>query len=320
MSDSAPPSPARKSRWWIWLLLGLLSLGAIVAGWQWFFPSKPEPPTLDVQLEGEPALLKVTGNGADRPGTAYLFGTVHVLPKDVQWRSPALTAAMAASDRLVIEVTGLEDTSKTAKIFARLGLSRKLPPVRKRVEPDLRDEFDELLDLGSVPEFALNQMESWSAALTLGASQAQALGLDPELGVEKKLIADFKGRPIVGLETIEKQLGYFDRLPEKQQRTMLNRVVADADKAKQSFEELFNAWIAGDDEALGKLADDSFLTEPQLREQLLVARNRDWTDQIEAMLGDRETLFIAVGAAHLAGADSVQTMLEKRGFKIERVQ
>lgn len=37
--------------------------------------------------------------------TVYLFGIVHLLPNDTNWRDPALDRALAASDSLVIELT-----------------------------------------------------------------------------------------------------------------------------------------------------------------------------------------------------------------------
>ena len=49
---------------------------------------------------------------------------------------------------------------------------------------------------------------------------------------------------------------------------------------------------------------------------LLVRRNANWAGQIETLLKGSGTAFIVVGAAHLAGADSVQSMLEARGVDV----
>jgi hypothetical protein len=55
---------------------------------------------------------------------------------------------------------------------------------------------------------------------------------------------------------------------------------------------------------------------PALYEALLVRRNTDWANQIQTMMEGSGTIFIAVGAAHLAGEDSVQEILEDRGLTV----
>ncbi|WP_422343641.1 TraB/GumN family protein [Parasphingorhabdus sp.] len=282
----------------------------------------PEPPPLDTIAEGKPALWKVTGSKPEQKGSAFLFGTIHILPKGVNWRTPALEEAIASSDRLVIEVLGLEDTENAARIFSRLAISPNQPEIEMRIKPSLRDDLDAVIDKSSIPEFALNRMESWAAALSLASAQTNALGLDSSEGVEKKLVAQYEGlkKPVEGLETIEQQLGYFDTLPETQQRDMLASVVEEAADAKSSFEKLFNAWISGDTETIVDLSEGGILEDPKTREKLLVARNQDWTEQLDKKLQSPGISFVAVGAAHLVGPDAVQAMLEKRGYKIEKIQ
>ncbi|QJB68400.1 TraB/GumN family protein [Parasphingorhabdus halotolerans] len=282
----------------------------------------PGPPALDTVKQGHPGLWKVTGTKPEQQGTAYMFGTIHLLPKDVQWHSPALEAAITESDRLIIEVLGLEDTKAAAKIFSKLAISTDQPSVDTRIAPSLRDELDGLMRKIAIPAMALNRMETWAVALSLASAQTNNLGLSSGEGVEKKLSAQFRQskKPIQGLETIAQQLGYFDQLPEAQQRQMLASVVKESGETKESFEELFNAWISGDTDKIVELSDGGILDDPQLRETLLTARNRDWANQLEKQLQGAGTSFVAVGAAHLAGSDAVQTMLEKRGFKVEKIQ
>lgn len=277
---------------------------------------------LDTVKEGKPALWKVTGSKPDQLGTAYMFGTIHLLPKNVQWRTALLEKAIEESDNLTIEVLGLEDTQAAAKIFSKLAISTEQPVVEERIRPSLRDELDVIIDKADIPEFALNRMETWAAALSLATAQTTNLGLSSSEGVDKKLAAQFRDleKPIKGLETIEQQLGYFDQLPEELQREMLTTVVEEAANSKSAFEELFNAWITGDEAALTRLSAGGLLEEPQIKEQLLVTRNQNWANQLDQILKEPGTSFIAVGAAHLVGPDSVQSMLETRGYKIVKIQ
>ena len=284
--------------------------------------SAAEPVQLDTVREGKPAFWKVTGGKAEQKGTAYMFGTIHLLPRDVKWRSAKLESAIAESDGLIIEVLGLEDTDNSAKIFAKLAVSPDLPSIEDRVKPSLRDELDEMVDKAGLPEFALNRMESWAVALSLASAQTNGLGLSSKEGVENRLSAQFEGmkKPIEALETIEQQLGYFDQLPENQQREMLTNVVEESGKSKEAFEELFNAWITGDSDKLVELSDGGLLENPEMREKILVARNRDWAEQLDRKLQKPGISFVAVGAAHLVGPDAVQAMLEERGYKVEKIQ
>ncbi|WP_339824607.1 TraB/GumN family protein [uncultured Parasphingorhabdus sp.] len=282
----------------------------------------PDPVALNTVKTGTPALWKVSGTKPEQKGVAYMFGTIHILPDDVQWRTPALETAIADSDTLVIEVLGLEDTRNAAKIFSRLAVSPGQEKLDARIKPSLRDDLDRIIDSANIPERALNRMETWAAALSLASAQTKSLGLNSSGGVEKKLSAQFEkaGKPIEALETIELQLGYFDKLPEEQQRQMLTSVVEDSSDAQQAFEKLFNAWMTGNVEEIVTLSDAGILTDPKTREYLLVARNLNWAEQLDKRLQKPGTSMIAVGAAHLVGPDAVQATLAKRGYKIEKIQ
>lgn len=282
----------------------------------------PEPVTMNTVKTGTPALWKVTGTKPEQVGVAYMFGTIHILPDDVQWRTPALEAAIDDSDHLVIEVLGLDAPQSAAKIFSRLAVSPGQEKLDARIKPSLRDDLDRIIDKSNISERTLNRMETWAAALSLASAQTRGLGLTSSSSVEKKLTAQFKesGKPIEALETIELQLGYFDKLPEAQQRQMLTSVVEDSADAQQAFEKLFNAWITGNIEEIVTLSDAGILTDPKTRQYLLVARNLNWAEQLDKRLQKPGTSLVAVGAAHLVGPDAVQATLAKRGYKIEKIQ
>lgn len=282
----------------------------------------PDPVTLNTVKTGAPALWKVTGTQPGQVGTAYMFGTIHILPDDVQWRTPALEDAIADSDRLVIEVLGLDDPQNAAKIFSGLAVSPGQEELGARVKPSLRDDLDRIIDASDLPERSLNRMETWAVALSLASAQTKGLGLSSSGGVEKKLAAQFEkaGKPIEALETIEQQLGYFDQLPEAQQRQMLTSVIEESGDSRQAFEQLFNSWITGDIDQIVTLTDTGILSDAKTREYLLIARNRDWAEQLDKRLQRPGTAVIAVGAAHLAGPDAVQATLAKRGYKVEKIQ
>lgn len=299
------------------IFLGLLISACIVA-----CSSGPEPVTLQTVKEGKPSLWKVTNTDPELSGSAYLFGTIHILPNNVKWKSLELEKAISKSDRLIIEVLGLDDKQNAAKIFAKLAFSDDQDDIELRVMPSLRDDLELAIDKANISDSLLNGMETWAAALSLASAQTKDLGLQSGLGVEKKLTAQYRKmkKPIESLETIEQQLSYFDTLPEAQQRQMLTIIVEESGDTKQAFEELFNAWITGDIAKLTELTDEGILKDPKIRENLLLARNRDWAEQLDKKLTKPGVSMVAVGAGHLIGPDALQVMLEKRGYKIEKIQ
>src|SRR3546814_8969789 len=87
---------------------------------------------------------------------------------------------------------------------------------------------------------------------------------------------------------------------------------------KEQFQQLIAAWARGDVTALEELADDELKANPNVRKVLLTSRNARWADWIAKRMDTPGTVFVAVGAGHLAGDDSVQHMLGLKKLDVER--
>lgn len=275
-----------------------------------------------------PARDKVAHPGlwklADADTTIYLFGTVHILPDKFRWRDATIDRALAASDSLTLELVLDRDPGAVAASMATLGRAAGLPPLADRVPTAKRAALAALIrDSGISPQL-LDGMKSWAAGVILmGAAMKQAgLGATPDSGVEPQLTAQFRaaGKPIDGLETAAQQLGFFDALPEPAQRAFLVATLDDPKKSRAEFDRLVAAWASGDVAAIERsFADDPEFT-PALRDLLVRRRDRMWADILAKRLDRPGTSFVAVGAGHLAGPDSVQHMLALKGYKVIRVQ
>jgi len=264
----------------------------------------------------EPALWMVQ----DHDTTIYLFGTVHVLRPDVKWFDYAVRAAFNRSDTLVLELVMPPDKEARA-IVDDLGLAKDGTRLFTALpEAERRTLMVELPRLGLAPD-ALDRQEPWMAAMTLTNLPLRRLGYDDKDGAEAVLFAgaNREGKNVLGLETLRQQLGYFDNLSPAAQQALLAAAIAAIPKTDKEIDQTVAAWGKGDLDALAGITNRDLAGSPELRRVLLVERNRRWADWIAKRMEQPGTVFVAVGAGHLAGPDSVQAELAKRGLKVERV-
>jgi len=266
-----------------------------------------------------PALWEV----ADPDTKIYLFGTIHMLPKGYEWKTRAIDRAIASSETLVIEtIIDTKNPQALAAELIRLGYSPGLPPLASRIHPHKRAQLQAAIARSGIPPKVFDQMETWAAAFTLLGVQFRAVGLQGEAGVEQTLKAAFAsaGKPVGQLETNAEQLGFFDTLPQDAQRALLEGAIEDPKTIGGDFAGMLQSWASGDIEAIGQSFNRGLAASPALREALIRRRNANWSNWIARRLAAPGTILIAVGAGHLAGPDSVQSMLERSGFRVKRVQ
>ena len=266
-----------------------------------------------------PALWKLTRGDS----TIYLFGTIHALPPHFEWETPEIRAALGQSDRLVLEaVIDQNDTQSTTALLRR-GLSpTPLPPLAERIAPKYRDALARMIAKNAIPGPTLNAMKTWAAGMVLFGATVQKLGVSSADGVEEQLKAQFRatGKPVEGLETLDQQLGFFDTLSEDQQRGFLESVLDQHGDDVADFGKMLGAWSHGNEKGIAVSFDKDMKKSDALRTVLIARRNAHWADAIVARLAQPGTQFLAVGAGHLVGQDSVQAMLARMGYKAERVE
>jgi uncharacterized protein YbaP (TraB family) len=260
-----------------------------------------------------PALWKV----ADADTTIYLFGTVHALPKDKPWLDARIAHAFDSSDELVTEID-VGDLGSSAQALSTKGELPQGQSLRELMAPTGRQAYESALVSLGLPVEALDRYEPWFAAMTLSLLPLLRTGYDTKSGVELSLSDRTGQRTHSGLETLQQQIELFDGMPQAEQLAFLDQTVEALPKASASLDAMVAEWLKGD---AGKLADllNAELTDAALRDRLLTQRNANWAHWIEQRMAKPGTVFVAVGAGHLAGADSVQEQLAKLGVKVQRV-
>ena len=258
----------------------------------------------------------------DADTTIYLFGTVHVLKPGLDWFDGPVKQAFDKSDELVLEIVMPEDQAEAAKVTIPLAMDKSGTTLSAKLDPDALKAYQAALTNLGVPVAAFDAFKPWFAAVTLSVLPLTKLGYDPTQGAEMRLTAAAKSaaKPISGLETLEEQLGFFDTLPQDGQITFLNTTVKEIDTLAPTLDKMVAQWSKGDTVNLAATMNESMTATPELTKILLWDRNARWADKIKARLDQPGTVFVAVGAGHLAGTKSVQDYLKERGLKVQRVQ
>ena len=264
-----------------------------------------------------PAMWQVEGS----PGRITIYGTIHALPPGQPWFSDAARAAFTAADTLVVEVDTSADPAAMASMVQRLGMLAAPIPLASRLPADLRPLLADKMKRLGLPPASFDRFETWLATINIVGADMLRGGLDPGDGVDRNLIAlaNSANKAVIGLETAEFQLGLFDTLPETEQRLLLGSAINDNGGVQDEVRAVLAAWLAGDVERIRIEFEDGSLS-PELEQALLTRRNLAWADDLAMRAARPGQIFVAVGAAHMAGPNSLIAMLQARGLIMRRVE
>lgn len=304
--------------------LGLTASAVLLAGptsalAQAVAPAQPVAPSAVPVAEGNgPALWVIK----DADSTLYLFGTVHVLRPTTAWGSARVDAAFDSASEVYLEITNPDDQAAVVPLIQQHGLSLDKPLSSRLSAAEMADLTAAAESMGaSAAQF--EPLKPWLVALTLSVAPLVKAGYDPKSGVELILRAraDAAGKPVKGLETIDEQIRILAGLSDETQLAFLRTTLESFENATTELDGMVAAWADGDVVKLKELGIDDMREESEeVYQALLVRRNTNWAGQIQTLLAGSGTTFIAVGAAHLAGDDSVQAILEQRGVQVDRVE
>jgi uncharacterized protein YbaP (TraB family) len=310
-------------RFWAGLLIGLTTVcGAQAARPADKAPVAPAPSastTAGQKIVATPAIWRVKG----AHGTVYLFGSVHVMKPNVDWETGKVKAALDSADTLYLEIANLDDASAAQPLLLQYGLDPEHPLSTKISKDDVATLDSAVKAIGMPGEAMLEPMRPWLVSMTLSVLPMVKAGYSPNSGIDMALLAQTKkaNKQVKGFETLEEQVHLLADVPEQEQVTMLHKDLAELDKSTAQMNELVAAWQKGDVDKIGAIDNEELAEKyPAVYKRMVVERNQRWADKLDSVLKDpgTGTVFVAVGAAHLAGPDSVITMLEKDGWKVER--
>jgi uncharacterized protein YbaP (TraB family) len=255
----------------------------------------PSPPVAQVSEPAQPAMFVVR----DADTTVYIFGTFHALDGKATWFSDNVRDAFEHSSELVLE-TLIPEGPVAPSAFGKAFRPPSVTP--------------------SASFLATTRM-----ALTAG--RAQGMQVDNGADMVLRRTAEAEGKPVAGLETLEFQLEMFNHMTDaaaSPQPSVADKAGNAAspsaiDSLSKSMAAMQSAWKQGDQSVFVTMLEQLKSGAPQTYRTMFTERNARWADWIKARMQAPGTVFVAVGAGHLAGTDSLLVRLAELGVESRRV-
>jgi uncharacterized protein YbaP (TraB family) len=267
-------------------------------------------------VRAEPPVWVVHGSHS----TVVLFGSVHILPPDLNWEPAKLKRAVAHARELWFEIP-LDNASMAAASLAAetQGLQPPGQTLSAELSPQDQVRLAKLAQAYAIPMEELDRLKPWLAEIRLSVASYRDLGASRDLGVEHQILEG--ARPDArqcAFETPEEQIGYLAQGTTPDQIASLEETFDELEAGSASFQRLIHAWIAGDLKALNVEALEPLAkASPGIYRTMVVQRNAHWLKTILARLDQPGDAVIVVGVGHLIGPDGLPGLLRAQGIRVE---
>jgi hypothetical protein len=177
------------------------------------------------------------------------------------------------------------------------------------------------VDTLQIPMAQMNRMRPWFASLTLTSIMLQRSGYQTSLGLDMHVYQKAREREldVTGLETFDEQLSILASASSSNPDAYLRYTLENLDESVDQVDRITSAWTSGEMDEVASVMNEGMDEFPQMREQLLVQRNRNWIPGIEALMSGPENTLVVVGAGHLVGEGSVVQMLKEKGYTVTQL-
>lgn len=273
----------------------------------------------------KPPLWVAHGPGA----TITLFGSVHVLPHDLDWEPDGLKTALAEADQLWFE-TPIDPATLLG--VTQLALKKGMLPqgkslydlLSKNGKARLRRQETAL----HLPGPELEHLRPWLAELTLADAAYARDGATADEGVERQLSDSAPQAERHAFETPAQQIDMFSGGSVAVQVKSLQDTLRDLEEDPDQARRLIDAWLKSDMKAIDKEGVQALRDESaQMFAVVLTNRNAAWVRTLMPLLqtpppagGRPLNIVVVVGVGHLAGKDGVPELLRRKGIRVDGPQ
>ncbi len=258
-------------------------------------------------------LWEISGNELKQP--SYLYGTIHIIPRDSFFVTRSVSKKIKKADRLVLEMKINMGAMLSAVKFMMLPKDQTLDQLLPAQDLALVRGFLQDSIRQSLPGFERMKpimiSEHISSQYCMGEKQESY-----ELYFSK--LFKEMNKPITGLETAKEQMSYLDGMSLEDQTEGLMETVRNTREVCQQYDTMLRLYRQQQLGELWEMTTQDESMKDQM-EGLLNTRNRNWIPLLEKMM-TKESVFIAVGAAHLPGPQGVIELLRAAGYKVKAVK
>ena len=259
-------------------------------------------------------------SGKNLKEKSYIFGTIHMIPKDDYFFLDIWTDKFETCEVLALEAK--MDLGLSEQI--QLAMKAKLPEGTTLKDYMTKEDYAKyranLIDTLGVKEKKLNTYDQLKPFYIYSMVLMEVID-DKIIMYEKELTKKAKKNKmeIVGLETVEFQMSLVDSIPiEKQVEMFL--MDDEGGNIKDEYYKSVNLYKQQDIKALHELTNANQSEEfVELMDNFLFKRNDNWIPKIIKLMNKKPT-FIAVGAAHLGGERGILNLLKKEGYTVKPIK
>lgn len=263
-----------------------------------------------------PAMWKVS----DADSSVWLFGSIHVLPRDIAWRTPVFDDVLARADTVYFEadIGPLGEVGIVIKSL-QMGMQPHDPWI-DRLSPEQQSKLGDAVEPLGLSTQQLLAVQPWLAEAMIEDKVLEHQGFSMDLGVDPTLQAELPKERKAYFETAGEQMDMLAGAPIDAQVKRFVAAVDDIPNMPGELRDMAASWSSGKvDDLAAQMTDDPTMDEGFTRTMVL-DRNARWVGAIKGLLADNHQDLIVVGAGHLAGDGSVVDLLAKAGFTVERIQ
>jgi len=269
--------------------------------------------------EDEPAMIWIAEGDTN---LVYLLGSIHMLRERDHPLPNNVEAAYDDAEHLVMELD-MDDIDPVAALqfLMTKGILDTGTTLGDLMGAEMYAQAKTAAGEAGIPIELLDKSEPWLAAMTVQEIMMMRIGFKPEYGVEMFLTAKAAadGKPITGLETVEQQLEFLDKLSIETQKRWFLQSIVEGRRMAMLIDEIVAAWRGGDVQFLEDELLHDMHNYPELHKAILVDRNQSWVNPIMELLDDGDDYLVVVGAAHLIGENGLPDLLSQRGVRIKRL-
>ncbi len=276
-------------------------------------------PTAAPLPDAEPAMWVVR----DADTTIYMFGTFHALDGKRDWFNDEVKAAFDASQDVVLEIITPDNPADMLPSLKKFAFTAPgTPTLTSKLSPASRALLAATLVKNKMPVTALDRFKPFFASVTLATMQFGAMGMGADQGAEAVIKRAVKGsgKTLGAVETVDQQFAMLDALSEAEQLRLLEGALKEGGSMSKEIATMLDAWHRGDAKSVAAAIQKTDKDSPQLYRIMFTERNAKWAQWVNQRMARPGTVFLAVGAGHLAGDRSLVSLLKKEGHRVSRVQ